>query len=68
MLSPSFSCADVTFPQGFLSCFQCLTPSIMRSVFPGDNRDEVACRATEDTLPERSLYQGRVCYDIVKKR
>ena len=24
-------------------------PSLMWSVFPGDNRDEIVCRATEDT-------------------
>ena len=29
-------------------CFQCITPSPMRSEFPGDNRDEIACRAAED--------------------
>ena len=58
MLRSCFSCADVAFTHGFVSCFECFTSSLMWSVFPGDSRDEIACRATEDT-------QGRVCYTIL---
>ena len=65
VLRPCFSCADVAFTQGFLSCFQCLTPSLMRSVFPGNNRDEIACRATEDTHCREDLCIRVGCVTII---
>ena len=66
MLRSCFSCADVAFAQGFVSCFECLTSSLMWSVFPGDSRDEIACRATEDTHCRGICVSGSgVLYDIV---
>ena len=65
VLRLGFSCADVAFTEGFLPCFECLKPSLMWSVFPGDNRDEIACRAAEDTHRRGDLCVRVGCVAIL---
>jgi hypothetical protein len=58
VLCPGVSCANVAFAEGLLPCFQCLTPSLVWSVLPGDYRDEIAYRAPKTHIAGEIFVSG----------